>query len=177
MMPKIENITSFGKNKMNTLSVQQFRNAMAHLPSAVSIVTSHGSAGKVGMTISSVTSVTDSPATLLFCINQNSDLHDIIKQNGKVCVNVLNHQQETLAKHFAAMLESTMEERFSWDIWKVGKSGQFALKEAIASLHGKIIDTHAVGTHTIFIVQLDEIDTQPQTGLIYFARQFKFLEI
>ncbi|AUI66441.1 MULTISPECIES: 4-hydroxyphenylacetate 3-monooxygenase, reductase component [Glaesserella] len=162
---------------MNTPTVQQFRDAMAHLPAAVSIVTSCGTAGKVGMTISSVCSVTDSPATLLFCINQSSDLHDIIRQNGKVCVNVLNDQQTELAKHFAAMLDSSMEERFSWDIWQQGKTGQFALKEAISSLHGEIVATQAVGTHTIFIVQLNEIQTHPQTSLVYFARQFKSLAI
>lgn len=162
---------------MNKPSTQQFREAMAHLPAAVSIVTSSGAAGKVGITVSSVCSVTDSPATLLFCINQNSGLHNIIKQNKQVCINVLNSKQEELAKHFAAILDSTMEERFSWDIWQVGKTGQFALVEAIASLHGEIITTYSIGSHSIFIVQLDEIQVQPQTSLVYFARKFKSLEV
>ena len=160
-----------------TISSQQFREAMAHLTSAVSIVTSDGSAGRIGITVSSVCSVTDSPATVLFCINKKSALHDIIKQNGKVCINVLNHQQEELAKHFANMLGSSMEERFKWDIWQRGKTNQFALKQAISALHGTITDTHEVGTHTIFIVQLEEINIMPQAGLIYFARQFKIANI
>ncbi|HDL3166296.1 TPA: flavin reductase, partial [Mannheimia haemolytica] len=62
----------------------KFREAMAHLSSAVSIVTTNGVAGKAGLTVSSVCSVTDSPPTLLFCINKNSHVHDIIQQNGKV---------------------------------------------------------------------------------------------
>ncbi len=155
---------------------QQFREAMAHLSSAVSIVTSEGQAGKVGITVSSVCSVTDSPATLLFCINQNSQLHDVIKQNGRVCVNVLNHQQEELAKHFACMLPSTMEERFEWDIWQPNTQ-QPSLKDAVAALQGKITNHYTVGTHTIFIVELDHIQTIPQTSLVYFARQFKAVEI
>ncbi|VTR21029.1 4-hydroxyphenylacetic acid hydroxylase [Actinobacillus pleuropneumoniae] len=99
---------------------QQFRNAMAHLSAAVSIVTTNGSAGKIGITVSSVCSVTDTPPTLLFCINQSSSVHDIIKQNGKVCINVLSHEQEEMAKHFACMMCSSMEERFAWDIWDEG---------------------------------------------------------
>lgn len=156
---------------------KQFREAMAHLSAAVSIVTTNGKAGKAGLTVSSVSSVTDSPATLLFCINQNSHVHNIIKQNGKVCINVLNHNQEELAKHFAAMLNSTMEERFEWDIWDNGFDEQPVLQGAISALQGNIVDEHSVGTHTIFIVELSHIDVSPNHSLVYFGRQFKRVSI
>ncbi|MGX2968910.1 4-hydroxyphenylacetate 3-monooxygenase, reductase component [Ursidibacter sp. B-7004-1] len=156
---------------------QKFRDAMAHLSAAVHVVTSNGVAGKVGITVSSVSSVSDNPATVLFCVNQSSALHDIIKQNGKVCINVLNHQQQDIAKHFACMLESTMEERFEWDIWDNGWQNQPVLRDAISALQGEIIETHTVGTHSIFIVRLAEIECQPNHSLVYFSRQFKTVEI
>lgn len=62
---------------------------------------------------------------------------------------MLSHEQEDLAKHFAAILESTMEERFGWDIWNNGFDDQPVLRSAISALQGNIVDTHAVGTHTI----------------------------
>ncbi|WP_373818185.1 4-hydroxyphenylacetate 3-monooxygenase, reductase component [Glaesserella sp.] len=161
---------------MSDLS-QQFRDAMAHLCSAVSVVTSNGEAGTVGMTVSSVCSVSDSPATVLFCVNQSSELHDIIKQNGKVCINILNAEQQELAKHFAAMLDSTMDERFEWDIWDESEAQQILLRDAVANLEGEIIDSHIVGTHSIFIVRLSDIQVEPKAGLIYFARQFNVVEI
>lgn len=156
---------------------QQFRDAMAHLSAAVHIVTSNGEAGKVGITVSSVTSVSDSPPTLLFCINKSSELHDVLKKNGKVCVNVLNHQQEELAKHFACMLNSTMEERFEWDIWQQGQYDVPLLKEAISHLEGEIVETYPVESHSIFIVRVSQIYCQPQHGLVYFSRQFKKIDI
>lgn len=156
---------------------QQFRDAMAHLSAAVSIVTTNGDAGKIGLTVSSVCAVTDTPPTLLFCINQSSSVHNIIKQNGKVCINVLSHEQEEIAKHFACMLSSSMEERFSWDMWDEGFEGQPILRGSISSLQGDIIDTHSVGTHTIFMVELKHIDVVPNTSLVYFGRQFKGVEI
>ncbi|TCP18941.1 4-hydroxyphenylacetate 3-monooxygenase reductase component [Nicoletella semolina] len=167
-IPKPESISEFS---------QIFRHAMAHLSSAVSIVTSNGEAGKVGITVSSVCSVTDSPPTLLFCVNQSSNLHNVIKQNGKVCINVLNHEQEELAKHFACMLCSSMEERFEWDFWDISVDNQWILRDAISSLTGDIIDTHAVGTHTIFVVKLNDIQVQPNHSLVYFGRQFKSVAI
>lgn len=155
----------------------QFREAMAHLCAAVSIVTSNGCAGKVGITISSVCSVTDTPPTLLFCVNQSSTLHDIIKQNGKVCINVLNPQHEALAKHFAGMLDSTMDERFEWDIWQESDSRQPILKDAVSALQGYIIDSHSVGTHSVFFVKLTDIQVKTGDALVYFARQFKTLSL
>lgn len=156
---------------------QQFRDAMAHLAAAVHIVTSNGKAGKVGITVSSVTSVSDSPPTLLFCVNQQSELHDALKQNGKVCVNVLNHEQAELAKHFAGMLDSSMAERFEWAIWDKGQNDVPLLQNAVSRLQGEIVESKEVGTHSVFFVQLSEIDVAPQQGLIYFARQFKTAEI
>lgn len=150
-----------------------FRDAMAHLASAVSIVTSQGKAGKVGLTVSSVTSVSDTPATVLFCVNQASDLHDVLVENGEVCINVLAADQQDLAKHFACMLESTMAERFSWDMWR----DEIKLNGAVANLSGKITACHSVGTHSIFIVSLHEIEVDPKANLIYFARQFRSLDI
>lgn len=155
----------------------QFREAMAHLCAAVSIVTSNGRAGKVGITVSSVCSVTDTPPTLLFCVNQNSPLHDIIQQNGKVCINVLNPQHEELAKHFAGMLDSTMAERFKWDIWQESDNRQPVLKQAVSALQGEIIDCRTIGTHSVFFVELTDIQVKTDDALVYFARQFKPLPL
>ncbi len=90
---------------------------------------------------------------------------------------MLNHEQEELAKHFAAMLPSTMQERFAWDIWDEGYEAQPVLRNALSSLQGDIVDTHEVGTHTIFVVRLADILTSPNHSLVYFGRQFKRVEI
>lgn len=154
-----------------------FRNAMAHLASAVSIVTTNGIKGKAGITVSSVCTVTDEPPTLLFCINRQSQLHDVIKLNKKVCINILNHQQQELAKHFACILDSSMEERFNWDIWTQGNNELPVLEQAVANLQGDIIEHYQHGTHSIFIVQLHTLDVQPNHALTYFARQFKTISL
>lgn len=47
------------------VDVTQFRNAMAMLGGAVSVITTDGPAGRFGFTASAVCSVTDAPPTLL----------------------------------------------------------------------------------------------------------------
>jgi len=100
----------------------EFRNAMAQLGSAVSVITTDGPAGKFGFTASAVCSVTDSPPTLLVCMNRNSFANEHFKQNGALCVNVLSSDHQHLSGVFAnASLRS--EQRFEYDSWQVMASG------------------------------------------------------
>lgn len=59
----------------NAIDKQAFRNGMAMLGGAVSIITSAGASGRVGMTASAVCSVTDTPPTLLVWFNR--DYHQL----------------------------------------------------------------------------------------------------
>ncbi|MCK5324853.1 MAG: flavin reductase, partial [Woeseiaceae bacterium] len=49
-----------------------FTNAMRHAVSSVSIVTTDGTHGRYGLTISSMTSVSADPPMLLVCVNRNN---------------------------------------------------------------------------------------------------------
>ena len=161
-------------SSVTTLSQQQlaFRNAMAHLPAAVNIITTDGSAGRCGITASAVCSVTDSPPTILVCINRSSAMHDVFKQNGQLCVNVLSDEQEQLAMHFSGATKVAMHERFSWDIWQEGES-QPMLREALVKLQGRIKEFKEVGSHSVMFVELDDIRvSEEKDSLIYFNRVF-----
>ena len=61
---------------------REFRQAMAHLAAAVNIVTTEGPHGKLGITVTAVCSVTDTPPTVLVCVNKRSAAHDIFQNNG-----------------------------------------------------------------------------------------------
>lgn len=54
----------------------------------------------------------------MVCINANSAMNPVFQGNGKLCVNVLNHEQELMARHFAGMTGMAMEERFSLSCWQ-----------------------------------------------------------
>lgn len=148
----------------------EFRNAMAQLGSAVSVITTDGPAGKFGFTASAVCSVTDQPPTLLVCMNRNSFAHAHFKQNGALCVNVLSSDHQALSGIFAnASLRS--EERFCHDSWQVMTSGAPVLSSAVASFDCVIDDCHEVGSHSVFYcrVQAIRVSEQPR-GLVYFNR-------
>ncbi|MFC5699047.1 4-hydroxyphenylacetate 3-monooxygenase, reductase component [Pseudomonas sp. GCM10022186] len=164
---------------MGTLSQTQidFRNAMAQLPAAVNIITTNGPAGRCGITASAVCSVTDSPPTVLVCINRGSAMHDVFRANGQLCVNVLCSDQEELARHFAGMTRVPMEERFAWDVWNSTASDLPVLRSALVNLQGRISDCKEVGSHSVFFVELDQVAIREQgDSLVYFNRLFHRVE-
>src|SRR5574344_2624845 len=114
-----------------------FRNAMAHMSAAVNIITTDGEAGRCGITATAVCSVTDTPPTLMVCVNRNSAMNAVFKANGRLCANVLSGEQEEAAKHFAGMTGVAMEERFALDPWTTGSEGLPVLEGALANLQGR----------------------------------------
>ncbi|MGV8604620.1 flavin reductase, partial [Pseudomonas aeruginosa] len=60
-----------------------FPNAMVHLSAAVNLITSIGPAGRCGITATAVCSGTDTPPTLMLCINRNSAMNTVLKANGR----------------------------------------------------------------------------------------------
>lgn len=152
----------------------KFRNAMARLGAAVNVITSNGPAGRCGITATAVCSVSDTPPTLLVCLNRSSAMNQVFKRNGNLCINVLNAEQEEQARLFAGMTNVAMESRFSSEHWGEDSRQVPLLKKALANLSGRITRSEEIGSHTIMIVEIQELDLQEEgvDGLVYFDRLF-----
>lgn len=159
---------------MNDLSAAQleFRHAMANLAAAVHVVTTDGPHGRLGITVSAACSVTDSPPTVLVCINRNSASRDVFAGNGRLAVNVLAGDQEELARHFSGQTGVPMDERFTWDIW-TELDGIPTATDARVALAGRIVSSLEQGTHTVFFVEIDAIRRREDAqALVYDSRTF-----
>ncbi|NBA94277.1 flavin reductase [Pseudomonas sp. R5(2019)] len=149
-----------------------FRNAMALLGGAVSVITTDGAAGRFGFTASAVCSVTDQPPTLLVCMNRSSYSNVHFKSNGVLCVNVLSADHQGTSGVFANR-ELTMEQRFGTARWQVLESGAPVLDEALVSFDCRIAQAHEVGSHTIFYCEILDLKMgASQEGLVYFNRAY-----
>ncbi|MFE2940895.1 flavin reductase [Streptomyces sp. NPDC059255] len=157
-------------------SQTEFREAMAHLPAAVNILTTDGPNGRCGITVSAVCSVTDDPPTVLVCVNRRSAMHDVFNANGRVCVNVLGGDQRALALHFAGATKVSMAERFTWDVWDRTHDVP-VLKDALVTAVGRITDTKPMGSHSVLFVEVERIRTRSGgRSLVYFNRDFHSLD-
>jgi len=150
-----------------------FREAMAHLSAAVNIITTDGPHGQCGLTASAVCSVTDTPPTMLVCINQSSASHDVLAGNARLCINVLPADHQELAGHFAGFTKLSMAMRFAQHSWTTGELGLPLLNDALASLEGNIIESKTMGSHSVMFVEISHIHLRTDgDGLTYFGRQF-----
>jgi flavin reductase len=156
----------------NSIDKDAFRDGMAMLGGAVAIITSAGASGRVGMTASAVCSVTDTPPTLLVCINRNAWTHGQFVDNGVLCVNVLGADQAALSGRFANR-EITMPQRFISHGWSELATGAPALDGALVSFDCRIVTSHDVGSHTVFYGEVLAIrHGEKRGGLVWFNRDY-----
>lgn len=153
------------------IEVTDFREAMSLLTGAVNIITTAGESGRYGFTASAVCSVSDTPPTLLVCMNRASSSHDDFVANKILSVNVLSAHHQHISKAFSSKI--SFEERFQSGIWSELETGAPILEDALVSFDCLIEQAQEVGTHTIFICRIIAIQhSQQNQGLVYFKRAY-----
>lgn len=98
-----------------------FRDAMAHLGAAVNIVTTDGPGGRAGFSATAICSVTDSPPTLLVCLNRAASAYPILTTNQVFCVNTLGSAHQELAQLFGG--KTPQDDRFANASWSTVSTG------------------------------------------------------
>ena len=84
------------------VAVDDLRRAFLDLPQPVAVVTGLSPSGEaVGMTVSSLTSVSLAPLLVLFCPTVTSRAWAAARERGSFAVNILGHRQGELAVRFA----------------------------------------------------------------------------
>ena len=153
---------------------EDYRDAMARLGAAVSIVTTDGVRGRHGFTASAVCSVTDDPPTLLVCVNRDNEGHDLLRDNGVLCINTLTPAQHELSPIFAGLTENdSVERRFDSGLWTRLETGCPVLDGAAVSFDCRIARLVEVGTHSVFFCEVVAIGLGAEgEGLIYFGRGY-----
>ncbi|MEY4269405.1 MAG: hypothetical protein RLZZ58_621 [Pseudomonadota bacterium] len=154
------------------VDAQMFRDAMGRLGAAVNIVTTDGPHGRHGLTASAVCSVTDSPPTLLVCLNRTSGSYLQYSSNRVIGINVLASGHEDLAMRFA---KSSMEadERFAAGDWTTAETGAPLLSDAMVALDCTVEQIVEVGTHSVFFCIVRAVRFgDGRESLIYQGRAF-----
>jgi flavin reductase len=153
---------------------ETYRDAMALLGAAVNIITTDGAAGRAGFTASAVCSVTDTPPTLLVCLNRAASAYASVMANRVLCVNVLDGRHQALSNRFGG--KTPMSERFDGANWRTATTGAPLLDDATVSFDCRIVGALPVGTHDVLLCEVVSIDArQACGGLVYFGRRYHAL--
>src|SRR2546430_1683198 len=87
---------------MSGVDPAQFRQLLGRFATGVTVVTTRNPAGRpVGMTASSVASVSLAPPLVLVSVDQKNDLHPALRAAQRFVLNVLASDQEAVPRRFA----------------------------------------------------------------------------
>lgn len=160
--------------ELKTVDVQPFRDAMCRLGAAVHVITSDGPAGKTGFTATAVSSVSDSPATLLICLNRTATSMPILRGNGVFCVNTLRAGEEIIADTFAGRTKVPRDERFATGQWTTLRTGSPVLLSAVVAFDCHVREVRSVASHDVYFGVVEAIHSGPPGAvLVYHDRSYK----
>ena len=150
--------------------VDRFRAAMRRTAAGVAVVTTHGPAGRGGITVSSFCSLSLEPPSVLVCIRRDSTTLKRIVENRVFAANILAEDQSELAAAFASPA-TPHERRFSLGQWGEGPGGP-TLEGAVAHFDCKLAHVHDYGSHTIVIGEVIDAASHDARPLIYAEQGF-----
>lgn len=164
-----------GRIPAGSATADDFVRAMAHHASSVCIITTSLRGQRFGLTATAVASVCTNPPRLLACINKSGATHEMIRQAGNFCVNVLAEDQDHLAKVFASMAGKATD-RFAVGTWTELVTGAPCLADAACAIDCRIGEVFDQFTHSVLVG--DVLATAVATGqdpLLYGLRRFRQL--
>lgn len=170
-MKSVPHIESKPLDQFEAIDQQLFRQGMSNLGAAVNVITTQGIAGQAGFTASAVCSVTDSPPTLLVCLNRSASVFETFQLNKVLCVNTLAKHQRHLSNLFGG--KTPMAERFAQGEWKTLKTLAPVLQDALVSFDCEVVQSMSVGSHDVLICEVKAIQqNEGQNALLYFNRAY-----
>ena len=149
-----------------------FIDAMASAVTGVSIVTTDGPAGRFGITVSSVSSVSADPPLVLACINRRSPACGAVRENGVFCVNLLSTAQQELANTFAGQPSRGEAFDFGGARWSPGLDGAPRFGGAVSTFDCVVEQAHETGSHTLFIGRVVSVSGSAADPLLYTRRRY-----
>jgi flavin reductase (DIM6/NTAB) family NADH-FMN oxidoreductase RutF len=121
---------------------------MGRFATGVTVLTVNGPGGRpLGMTASSLASVSLMPPLVSVCVDHQAELHDAMLAAPVFVVNILESAQETLSRRFA----DPHEERFDGVGFHRSPEGLVLLDGALAHLECNRFTSHPAGDHSIII--------------------------
>ncbi len=132
---------------------------MSHAASTVNVVTTDGAAGRHGITVSAMVSVsadTEKP-TLLVCIHHRSSIAAALLENGVFCVSVLRDDQAHISDNFAGRSGARGIARFDCTEWTTQLTGAPRVSDALVAFDCRVTASERVGSHVVVFGTVQDI--------------------
>jgi flavin reductase (DIM6/NTAB) family NADH-FMN oxidoreductase RutF len=154
-------------------SSTDFRGAMRQLTGGVSVITVGRGRDISGMTVTSVSSLSVDPPTLIVSINRAASSWPLLKRYGFFGVNILTSDQIDIAERFAGKDGLKGAERFAGAEWTTRASGVPLLVGALAAIVCEVEEIVERHSHAIVVGRVLDLQLSTRTAaLAYWQGQY-----
>ena len=153
------------------IDAAQFKAAMSHFASGVTVVTTEHAGAQYGMTVASFASLSLNPPLVLICIEKGVKTHDAIAAAGKFGVSILAQTQQETSGRFA----SKKDDKFAGVPVRNGELGMPLIEGAICSLECRLCEQLPGGDHTIFVGEVVDAAFAEGAPLVYYRSGYREL--
>lgn len=169
------NVSSTWGETMDDVKAR-FLEGMSRAATFVAVATTDGAAGRFGVTVSSLTSVSadgDHPS-LLACIHHLSPAATAILRNRAFCANLLHESQAAVANLFAGRDGPNSAARFDQIGWTAGTIAQPLLDRATARFECRLATSLLWETHYIIVGNVVSVSlSDDSAALLYGQRGYR----
>lgn len=158
-------------------SADNFRNAMRSLAGGVSVITAGRGNDLSGMTVTSVSSLSVDPATLIVSINRKASSWPLLQRHGVFGVNILSSDHIDIAERFSGIGGLKGADRFAGAEWISLVSGVPLLAGALAAFDCEVEHVVERHSHAIVIGRVLDLRLSPgKSALTYWQGQYVALD-
>lgn len=147
----------------------QFKAALSHFASGVTIVTTEHEGRPYGMTVASFASLSLHPPLVLVCVEKSVKTHEAIAGAGKFGVSILTQEQADISSKFA----SRRDDKFDGVNVTRGPLGVPLIAGALTTLECEVREALPGGDHTIFVGEVTDAQTRDGVPLLYFRSGYR----
>lgn len=159
---------------MHGVDPAQFRLLLGRFATGVTVLSTRAPDGEpIGMTASSVASVSLEPPMVLVCVDRRHEMHAAMEAAGQFVLNVLAADQEVLSRRFAG----SSDNRFGDLGYREDRQGMPVLDGVLA--HIECVKQHAVpgGDHTVFFGLVTGGSVTDRHPLLYYRGGYVGLHV
>ena len=147
-----------------------FRDALAGLPTGVTIVSAKGPGGPAGATANAVSSLSIEPMLMLACLDRGSRTLLAVQAADSFGISVLHAGQEPIARAFAT--KAPVAEKWSDVAWSE-RDGIPAVDDALIWIACDLRDVISAGDHVIVTGEVRSLEAKPGDPLVFHGGDYR----
>jgi flavin reductase (DIM6/NTAB) family NADH-FMN oxidoreductase RutF len=161
---------------ISSLDPVTFRRVAGTFATGVTVITVERDPGIVhGMTANSFTSVSLDPLLVLVCVSHDARLFSFLKAQRRFGVSILREDQQLLSEHFAKCDQSPEADALMGVRYRWTSSGIPLLDSTLAELACNVVAEHPAGDHTIFLGEVESMESHDGDPLLFHRGQYRRL--